>query len=59
MDMVVCSEDVKCVESICCDGQEADYRLQDAYSFTNVDYSVTGTIDNQFDIDIQKYEIKI
>lgn len=46
------------VVSIYYDSQEVDDRLQDAYSFTNVDYSVTGTIDNQFDIDIQKYEIK-
>ncbi len=45
------------VLSVYYDSQEADDRLQDAYSFTNVDYSVTGTIDNKYDIDIQKYVI--
>lgn len=45
------------VLSVYYDSQEADDRLQDAYSFTNVDYSVTGTIDNIYDIDIQKYVI--
>lgn len=40
------------------DSQEVDDRLQDAYSFTDVGYSVTGTIDSKYDIDIQKYEVK-
>lgn len=40
------------------DGQEVDDRLQDAYSFMDVGYSVTGTIDNDYDIDIQKYEVR-
>lgn len=39
------------VLSVYYDGQEGDDRLQDAYSINNVNYSVTGTIDNIFDID--------
>lgn len=46
------------VESVNYDSQEVDDRFQDAYSFTGMNYSVTGTIDNQYDVDYQKYEIK-
>lgn len=46
------------VESVNYDSQEVDDRFQDAYSLTGVSYSVTGTIDNRYDVDYQKYEIK-
>lgn len=39
------------------DEHEADDRLQDAYVLSSMDYSVTGTIDNQFDVDIQQYSV--
>lgn len=45
------------VLSVYYDDQEVDDRLQDAFNLTSQSYSVTGTIDNQFDIDIQQYSV--
>lgn len=39
------------------DQQEPDDRIQNAYNFSGVDFSLSGTIDNQFDIDFQKYTL--
>lgn len=39
------------------DEHEVDDRLQDAYVLSSMNYSVTGTIDNQFDVDIQQYSV--
>ena len=45
------------VLSVYYDEQEVDDRLQDAFNLTTQNYSVTGTIDNQFDMDIQQYSV--
>lgn len=41
------------------DAQEVDDRAQDAYVLTAPQFHVTGTIDNQFDVDVQKYTTPI
>lgn len=39
------------------DAQEVDDRFQDAYDIASLEFNVTGTIDNRFDADIQKYTV--
>ncbi|MCM1103946.1 MAG: Ig-like domain-containing protein [Clostridium sp.] len=41
------------------DAQEVDDRAQDAYILEAPQFCVTGTIDNQFDVDVQKYTTPI
>ena len=41
------------------DAQEVDDRAQDAYVLTAPQFHVTGTIDNQFDVDVQKYKTPV
>lgn len=45
------------VLSVYYDQQEVDDRLHEAHVINDLEFSITGTIDNQFDIDYQKFTI--